>query len=139
MLTAMFLVHQGLRHHRLQSPVVRDTQFFKELSVLKGAFFMPVTLAGGTVNPAARNLLSSHPVFRMPPAATSWASCLDDVLLLDEFEVSHDVNSSSIQNVNLIFHITWNWRDRDEKKPAAKLVFIELGGVKLDQILHLLV
>nr|DAG13827.1 MAG TPA: hypothetical protein [Caudoviricetes sp.]DAW22698.1 MAG TPA: hypothetical protein [Caudoviricetes sp.] len=25
-------------------------------------------------------LLSSHPVFRMPPAATSWASCLDDVI-----------------------------------------------------------
>ncbi|HBX7332801.1 TPA: hypothetical protein MIB89_19985 [Klebsiella pneumoniae] len=25
-------------------------------------------------------LLSSHPVFRMPPAATSWASCLDDSL-----------------------------------------------------------
>lgn len=46
----MFLVHQGPRHRRLQSPVVRDIQFFKELSVQMGAFFMPVTLASGTLN-----------------------------------------------------------------------------------------
>lgn len=44
------------------------------------ALFVPVTLAGGTLIPAAHSCLSSHPVFRMPPAATSWASCLNDSL-----------------------------------------------------------
>ncbi|HEY3983615.1 MAG TPA: hypothetical protein VGM55_06550, partial [Cedecea sp.] len=37
--------------------------------------------------PAAHLNLSSHPVFRMPPAATSWASCLDDALLRYVFVV----------------------------------------------------
>jgi hypothetical protein len=42
----------------------------------------PYRQAGGTVLPAAHFNVSSHPVFRMPPAATSWASCLDDVVLM---------------------------------------------------------
>ncbi|HIG2290598.1 TPA: hypothetical protein ACYFWG_005400, partial [Klebsiella pneumoniae] len=42
--------------------------------------FFPLRPGSRTLNLLRLILLSSHPVFRMPPAATSWASCLDDLL-----------------------------------------------------------
>ena len=55
---------------------VRNRSWFDPRFALKGRL------------PERLNLLriadwSSHPVFRMPPVATSWASYLDDVVYLE--------------------------------------------------------
>ncbi|EPH0091607.1 hypothetical protein [Pluralibacter gergoviae] len=42
--------------------------------------FLPLKAGCLNVETCCALSLPSHPVLRMPPAATAWASCLDDVL-----------------------------------------------------------
>ncbi|HBX2376645.1 TPA: hypothetical protein MHS45_26430 [Klebsiella pneumoniae] len=70
----------------------------------------------------------------MPPAATSWASCLDDLYCVVCFEVSHVVKLLSIRNVKPELLILCNLLVRVQKNRLkagyAMLIFwIELGGV----------
>ncbi|AWB61105.1 hypothetical protein CUC76_05495 [Enterobacteriaceae bacterium S05] len=51
----------------------------------------------------------------MPPAATSWASCLDDSYYFVCFEVSHVVKLLSIQNVKSKLLILCNLLVRVQK------------------------